>query len=122
MINTMTKKTERGMDHFEENLGKRLIESPALLDKAQLFTHLEKTYSDLLDYLKSHDLAFSQGEIRHLMLLKCGWFNSNEIAKALGIGRESLKTYRYQLKVKLALDKDESLTDYLKRVEKEFNK
>ncbi len=97
----------------------RLIDSTVRIDEdwETFRLHFESTHVGLIQSLKHHYPQLTQNDLRLLALVRIN-LSSKEIGGMLGISPESVKTARYRLRKKMGLATQESLFDFLVRMEK----
>lgn len=76
--------------------------------------YFRNVYHDYLDRLKSEFTEITANELRLCALIKIN-LSTKEIASALNITPESLRTAKYRLRKKLNLENEHKLTDFLLR-------
>lgn len=74
---------------------------------------IERKHRDYLHRLRNQFPELSSKDLRLASLLRLG-LSSKEIATLLGISPGSVDTYRHRLRKKLSLEKQQSITDFLK--------
>lgn len=84
-------------------------------EKVQLNSEVEDTQKSFLFKLKSNFPDLNEKEIQITTLLRLN-FNTKQIATQLGIAEHSIHNYRYSIRKKLNLDKEENLVDFLKNL------
>ncbi len=92
----------------------RLIDSTVRIDEDWdgFRKHFEATHKGLISTIKERYPSLTQNDLRLLALVRIN-LSSKEIGSMLGIAPESVKTARYRLRKKMALDSKENLFDFL---------
>ena len=83
-------------------------------DWSRFMEYFQNVYHDYLQRLKQEFPEITPNELRLSALIKIN-LSSKEIANALNITNESLRTAKYRLRKKLKIVNDEKLTDFLLR-------
>lgn len=84
-------------------------------EKVQLNSEVEDTQKSFLFKLKSNFPDLNEKEIQITTLLRLN-FNTKQIATQLGIAEHSIHNYRYSIRKKINLNKEENLVEYLKNL------
>lgn len=82
-------------------------------EKVQLNSEVEDFQKTFLYKLKSSFQNLNEKEVQIATLLRLN-FNTKQIATQIGIAEHSIHNYRYSIRKKMNLEKDENLVDYLK--------
>ena len=82
-------------------------------EKVQLNSEVEDFQKTFLYKLKSSFQNLNEKEVHIATLLRLN-FNTKQIATQIGIAEHSIHNYRYSIRKKMNLEKDENLVDYLK--------
>lgn len=81
--------------------------------------HFEQVNPDFFPRLKQRFPDLTSGELKLCALLKLN-LNMKESARILGVSPESVKTARYRLRKKLAIETEDSLSDFIIRVDQQI--
>jgi tetratricopeptide (TPR) repeat protein len=106
VIDVHTSATNEGLNKLYEQ--KILTET----DWSQFQRLYKEVYPGLIEKLKQSNFEFSEGEIRHLLLVNLK-LSTKEIAQMLGVSIGSVRVSRHRLKKKLNLEEDTHLMDVL---------
>jgi tetratricopeptide (TPR) repeat protein len=82
-------------------------------EKVQLNSEVEDFQKTFLYKLKSSFQNLNEKEVQIATLLRLN-FNTKQIATQIGIAEHSIHNYRYSIRKKMNLEKEENLVDYLK--------
>lgn len=99
----------------------RLIESGGDIDKEweDFRIRFEQIHPDFFSAIRTRYPDITDYEVKLCALIKLN-FSMRESAKIMGISPESVKTARYRLRKKLSLDKDETLSDFVEKMDREL--
>ena len=99
-------KGKRELNHYLENI----ISDNPFADR------IESQYIGLIGQLKKIAPELTPAEINHLLLIKLG-LSLKESSNILNVTVNTVKTSRYRAKLKLDLNKDDNLRDFLNKIE-----
>jgi len=112
------KKSANGNINSKLNNLQRQLDAALNIDKdwEDFRLHFEQVHTNFFTKLKSNFSDLSGNDLKLCALLRLN-LSSKEIATMLGISPDSVKTARYRLRKKLALEREENLLDFLTRLD-----
>jgi len=80
------------------------------------YIYFEEVHPDFIKALRLYCEGLSNNEIRHCTFVKLGMTNK-EVAELLNLSSKTIEVARYRIKKKLDLGRDESLHDFIQKID-----